>query len=120
MLIAREFSFEAAHFLPAVGPSHKCATLHGHSYRVTLTLSGPVDPRFGWVMDFGELLELVEPLRNMLDHHTLNDIVGLENPTAEHLALWFWGHLDPQVPLVEVKVMETAHSGAIYRGEDAS
>ncbi len=118
MQIQREFSFEAAHSLPRVGPAHKCASVHGHSYTVTVTVQGTVDPTYGWVMDFADLVDLVSPFTKALDHHYLNDIEGLENPTAENLAVWFWRHLASSVPVSEVKVMETAHSGASYHGED--
>jgi 6-pyruvoyltetrahydropterin/6-carboxytetrahydropterin synthase len=55
MEIFREFAFEAAHRLPNVPEGHKCARLHGHSFRVQVHVEGPVDPHLGWVMDFAEL-----------------------------------------------------------------
>jgi len=53
--IFREFRFEAAHRLPLVPEGHKCARLHGHSYRVEIHAGGPVDPRSGWIMDFADI-----------------------------------------------------------------
>lgn len=115
--IFREFTFEAAHRLPHVPPGHKCSRLHGHSYRFTVHISGPVDPEAGWIMDFGELKDRVEPLRQRLDHHYLNDIEGLENPTSEILATWIWNQLKPSLAcLAEVTVRETCTSGCTYRG----
>ncbi|MEO3778253.1 6-carboxytetrahydropterin synthase QueD [Micromonospora sp. B11E3] len=117
MEIFREFTFEAAHRLPNVPEEHKCARLHGHSYRVTVHVSGDVDPHSGWVMDFGDLKKAVEPIRDRLDHYYLNDVPGLENPTSEVLARWIWDRLADSLPLSAVAVRETCTSGCVYRGE---
>lgn len=115
--IWREFTFEAAHRLPHVPPEHKCARLHGHSYRVRLTLRGEVDPHLGWIVDFDRIREAFEPVRLRLDHHYLNEIEGLSNPTSEHLARWIWDRARPALPqLSRVEVMETCTSGARYDG----
>lgn len=118
MEIFREFTFEAAHRLPHVPEGHKCARLHGHSYRVEVHVSGDVAPATGWVMDFGDLKKAFEPLRDELDHRYLNEVAGLENPTSEILARWIWQRLAGQLPLSSVMVRETCASGCIYRGED--
>ena len=55
MEIFKEFTFEAAHRLPKVPPDHKCARLHGHSFKVTLHVQGEVDEQLGWFMDFADL-----------------------------------------------------------------
>src|SRR6478752_2152122 len=88
--IFREFTFEAAHRLPNVPEGHKCARLHGHSYRLSVHVVGPLDPEFGWVMDFGDIKQVVNPVVGELDHYYLNEIAGLENPTSEVLAKWLW------------------------------
>ena len=62
MEIFKEFRIEAAHRLPNVPPGHKCARLHGHSFRVSLHISGPVDPHLGWVCDFADLSAAFAPL----------------------------------------------------------
>ncbi|ONI83408.1 6-carboxytetrahydropterin synthase QueD [Saccharothrix sp. ALI-22-I] len=117
MEIFREFTFEAAHRLPEVPEGHKCARLHGHSYRVTVHVEGPVDERAGWVMDFGDLKTAFKPLEEQLDHHYLNEVEGLENPTSENLAVWIWDCLSPELPtLSAVTVRETCTSGCTYRG----
>ncbi|ROO52283.1 6-pyruvoyltetrahydropterin/6-carboxytetrahydropterin synthase [Micromonospora sp. Llam0] len=118
MEIFREFTFEAAHRLPHVPEGHKCARLHGHSYRVTVHVSGQVGARTGWVIDFGDLKQAFAPVRDQLDHHYLNEIAGLENPTSEVLARWIWQRLAGQLPLSAVAVRETCTSGCVYRGED--
>jgi 6-pyruvoyltetrahydropterin/6-carboxytetrahydropterin synthase len=119
MEIFKEFRFEAAHQLPHVPPDHKCARLHGHSFRVAVHVTGPVDPHSGWVMDFGEISSAFAPLHDQLDHHFLNEIAGLENPTSEHLARWIWRHLRPTLAgLSAVVVYETRSAGCRYTGED--
>lgn len=118
MEIFREFSFEAAHRLPNVPEGHKCARLHGHSYKVIVHVEAPVEPESGWVMDFGDLKRAFKPLEARLDHYYLNDIEGLENPTSEVLARWIWERLTPTLPdLSALTVRETCTSGCTYRGE---
>ncbi|KJV35298.1 6-carboxytetrahydropterin synthase QueD [Luteibacter yeojuensis] len=115
MRIFKTFNIEAAHRLPNVPEGHKCARLHGHSFHVELHVEGPIDPVFGWVMDFGDLKAAFKPLYERLDHNYLNDIAGLENPTSENLARWIFDHLRPDVPLLcKVVVHETCTSGAEY------
>ncbi len=112
-----ELGFEAAHRLPHVPDGHKCARLHGHSFRVALHVSGePIDPQ-GWVMDFAEIRAAAAPVIDRLDHHYLNEIPGLENPTSERLAAWIWDQLvDTLDGLSQVVVRETCTSGCVYRG----
>ena len=118
MRIYKEFKFDAAHRLVKVEPPHKCGRLHGHTFVVEVHLEGEVDPEKGWVLDFNELVEAVDPLIDRLDHSVLNEIEGLENPTSENLARWFWERLRPRLPLLErVVVKESPTSGCIYRGE---
>jgi 6-pyruvoyltetrahydropterin/6-carboxytetrahydropterin synthase len=119
MEIFKEFTFEAAHRLPNVPPGHKCARLHGHSFRVELHVAGPVGRESGWVMDFAEIKVAFQPLYDQLDHTYLNEIDGLENPTSERLARWIWRRLRPRLPgLARVVVRETCTTGCVYAGED--
>ncbi len=116
--IFKEFTFEAAHRLPNVEPGHKCSRLHGHSFRVRVHIDGPLDQQLGWVRDFADLSEPMQPLLEQLDHHYLNEVEGLENPTSERLACWIWEHLQPGLPeLSQVVVQETCTTGCVYRGE---
>ncbi len=113
--ITQGFTFEAAHFLPRVPETHRCRRMHGHSYRVELTLEGPVDEQTGFVVDFFDVESAFAPLLAQLDHHCLNDIAGLENPTAELIAVWIWERTRPLLPLLAgVRVYETALSFADY------
>ena len=121
MDIFKEFSFEAAHRLPNVPAGHKCARLHGHSFKVELHVRGPVLEPTGWVMDFADIKAAFKPLEEQLDHHYLNEIEGLENPTSEVLARWIWQRLRAQLPqLAKVVIRETCTSGCVYEGKEAN
>ena len=118
MEIFEEYAFEAAHRLPNVPAGHKCERLHGHSYRVVVHITGPVDEDAGWVRDFADLTDAMRPILDRLDHYYLNEIEGLENPTSEVLARWIWARLQPAMPeLSQIVVRETCTSGCIFRGE---
>lgn len=70
-------------------------------------------------MDFAEITRAFQPLYDQLDHHYLNEIEDLENPTSENLARWVWRRLKPALPLLsQVVVRETCTAGCVYRGED--
>lgn len=119
MDLVRQFQFEAAHFLPNVPDGHKCARLHGHSFIIELRLRGPLDANLGWVMDFADVKAAFQPLYDQLDHHFLNDIEGLENPTSEVLAIWIWDRMLGSLPLLyAVSVKETCNAGCVYYGPD--
>jgi 6-pyruvoyltetrahydropterin/6-carboxytetrahydropterin synthase len=116
--IFKSFTLESAHRLPNVPAGHKCARVHGHSFRVEIHVRGPLHPELGWVMDFADVKDAFEPLFRQLDHHYLNDVPGLENPSSEHLARWIWQRLQPVLPqLSAVVVHETCTSGARYTGD---
>jgi 6-pyruvoyltetrahydropterin/6-carboxytetrahydropterin synthase len=118
MEIFKEFSIEAAHRLPNVPDGHKCARLHGHSFQVRIAVAGPVGDESGWVLDFAEIKVAFKPLFEQLDHHYLNDIEGLDNPTSENLARWIWQRLKPALPLLSsIQIRETCTSGCVFNGE---
>jgi 6-pyruvoyltetrahydropterin/6-carboxytetrahydropterin synthase len=115
--LTHAFTFEAAHRLPHAPEGHKCRRLHGHSFRVEVTVEGPVDPGTGWFLDYGEIKDAAEPLRARLDHHYLNEIEGLENATSEVLCAWLWERLKPALPsLARVAVEETCTARCEYQG----
>ncbi len=117
MEIFKDFTFEAAHFLPNVPDGHQCKRLHGHSFKLRVFVSGPVTEPTGWVMDFGDLKKSVAPIIDNLDHYYLNEIAGLENPTSENICRWIWNNLKPSLPqLCQLELRETCTSGCIYRG----
>jgi 6-pyruvoyltetrahydropterin/6-carboxytetrahydropterin synthase len=115
--LIREQRFEAAHRLPKVPAGHKCARLHGHSFKIELVVAGLVNPETGWFIDYGDLDALWQPLHDQLDHNYLNEIPGLENPTSENLAHWLWHKLRPSLPSLErVIVHETCDARCEYEG----
>ena len=117
MLLHKQFRFEAAHRLPNVPAGHKCARLHGHSFAVTVWVSGDVGAQTGWVVDFAEITAAFAPLLDQLDHRYLNEIAGLDNPTSEILAMWIWDRLAPTLSgLAQIDVHETCTSGCRYDG----
>ena len=118
MEIFKDFSIEAAHWLPNVPEGHKCRRLHGHSFRIEIHVSGPLDEKLGWLMDFADLKEAFQPIDDQLDHRCLNDIAGLENPTSENLARWIWQRMKLALPaLSKVVIRETCTSGCAYEGD---
>lgn len=117
MLIYKEFSFDAAHYLSKVPPGHKCAVMHGHTYHLKIWLKGNVNEQ-GWVMDFAVVKAAVKHVIDLIDHQCLNTIEGLENPTSEVLVQWLWHKLKPSLPLLhEIELRETPTSGVVYNGE---
>ena len=118
MELKKQFSFDAAHFLPKLPEDHKCRQLHGHTFKVTVTIKGAMGPHTGWIMDFGEMTEKGKRIIDLLDHKKLNDIKGLENPTSENLALWLWDKLKKELPLLyQIDIHESSTSTCVYRGD---
>ena len=115
--LTKEYRFEAAHRLPNVPEGHKCSRLHGHSYKVEISVAGPIDPVTGWLIDFGVIDDAWTELFTRFDHHNLNDVPGLENSTCENIAIYVWRALRPRIaPLSAVTVWETYDSKCTYRG----
>lgn len=78
---------------------------------------GEIDPHTGWLVDFADIKSAFEPLFERLDHRFLNEIAGLENPTAEMLARWIWDRVKPRLPLLsQVTIAETCNARCEYRG----
>jgi 6-pyruvoyltetrahydropterin/6-carboxytetrahydropterin synthase len=108
--LGKTFDFDAAHHLPNVPDGHKCKRMHGHTYRVELMVSGKPDER-GMVCDYAEIAAAWASLHDLLDHRTLNDVPGLENPTTEILTPFILRHLQrtaPTLPWCRVRVYESA------------
>jgi len=115
--LRKTFQFEAAHLLPKLPRTHKCRRLHGHSFRVDIVVAGECDPKLGWLIDYADISAAFKPLWDKLDHHYLNEISGLQNPTSENIARWIWDRLKPRLPLLaEVVVAETCTASCAYRG----
>ena len=88
--LTKDFTFEAAQTLPSAPEGHKCRKMHGHSFKVEVSVEGEVNRESGWVYDHAQIGAAMKPLIAQLDHSYLNDIAGLENPTIEIMAAWFW------------------------------
>lgn len=115
--VIKTFRFEAAHTLPHAPAGHKCRNVHGHSYRVDVHITGPVDAQTGWVLDFADIARAVAPILAELDHHMLNEVKGLPNPTSELVARFLFDRIAPLLPgLLAVTVWESDTSRATYRG----
>lgn len=116
--LVKEFRFEAAHRLPRVPEGHKCARLHGHSFKIELAIAGPVDEQTGWFLDYEDVDRVWAPLYEQLDHRYLNEIEGLDNPTSENLARWLWDRIKPKLEWLErVTVYETCDARCEYEGD---
>jgi 6-pyruvoyltetrahydropterin/6-carboxytetrahydropterin synthase len=115
--LTKSFSFEAAHWLPTFADGHKCRRMHGHSFVVDVIVAGEVPEDAGYLVDYGRIKQAIEPVQKQLDHYVLNEIKGLENPTAENLTRWIWQRLEPVLPLLDtVVVHETCTTACEYRG----
>lgn len=113
--ITRKYELIAGHFLPNVAPTHKCKRPHGHNYEIEISLQGPLSETYEWVMDYWDLDKIVDPILAKLDHQMLNEIIGLENPTAEVIAVWFYHKLEgalramlERIHISKVRVYETS------------
>jgi 6-pyruvoyltetrahydropterin/6-carboxytetrahydropterin synthase len=108
-----EFTFEAAHRLPNVPSDHKCSRLHGHSYTARVYVTGPIDPKAGWIIDFANIKDACKPVIARLDHYYLNDIIN--NPTVEVQLEWLWERIG--LPgLTELTLFEGLTNSATYTG----
>jgi len=118
MRIYKEFFFEAAHFLPSAPPGHPNLRVHGHSFRVRVTVDGEPDEDTGIIVHFDELEAAVAEARDALDHRMLNEIEGLSAPTLERITMWLWDRLHNRLPgLVEIEIArDSCHEGCIYYG----
>jgi 6-pyruvoyltetrahydropterin/6-carboxytetrahydropterin synthase len=116
--LSHQFHFEASHRLSHLGPDNPCYPLHGHSYRVEIVVSGDVDERTGFLIDYADLQRIVLPIIKPLDHTHLNDVPGLTLSTTEHIVHWLWARLKPALPILEeITIRETSATACTYRGE---
>lgn len=104
MKIGKTFRFEAAHQLEGWPTSHQCSRMHGHSYKVDVIISGNVQAD-GAVLDFAIISDV---WRNwifpIVDHHDLNDVLKMENTTAENIAIWMYQKFTKYIDTAQVKV----------------
>lgn len=110
--ISKTFEFSAAHRLDLLPPEHKCSRIHGHGYRVAVTIIAARLDLAGMIIDYAELDPFAAYLRGQVDHRwlgagTLTDDAGAKtepvfdfNPTAENLAAWFRAWVETELPAV--------------------
>ncbi len=120
MTIYKEFTFDSAHKLTRVPAGHKCANMHGHTYRLIVSIHGEPDET-GMLIDYADLAAAVAPIILQVDHQTLNDLHGLENPTTEVVAPWLWRRIHAALPehKMTVELKESSTTGCIYAGPRA-
>lgn len=112
LLVSKDFTFDSAHNLPRY--HGKCEHLHGHTFKIRVTVKAPLDTWSGMAFDFMALKKVVsERVVNVLDHTYLNEIIP--NPSAEYIAIWIWRNL-ADLPMYEIKVWETPTSFITYQG----
>lgn len=117
MLVYKKFNIESARSLPNVSESHPCYQLHGHSFKIIITVKGQMDKHTGFVTDFQEIENAFNPIKKILDHSFLNKIEGLSNPTSENICIWIWDKIESSIPnICEIEIKETDTTGCIYRG----
>lgn len=105
MRIVKSISFDAAHYLDHDPQARPYARLHGHSFVMEVEIAGDPDPTTGWIVDFGDVDEMLKVLRDKIDHRLLNEVEGLERPTLENIAKWAAAQLLPSFPgLASVKI----------------
>lgn len=119
-MVYKDFSFDSAHRLPNVPEGHKCARLHGHTYRVKVWCEGDIGKYDGWVLDYADIAAVVAPVIDELDHRYLNEIEGLPNPTCELIGAWMWDRIKPGLrELCRIEIAETCTAGCVVIGERA-
>lgn len=115
--LKQHFQIEAARFLPHLPKDHPCAHMHGHSFKISLTFKGDLDPVIGWVVDYHYVTQLMKPILAEIDHKVLNDVPGLLNPTSENLSCWIFNKVKVHLSgLTSVNVSETPTTECIYTG----
>ena len=117
MIVYKKFNIESARSLPNVLETHPCYQLHGHSFKIIISVKGQIDKHTGFVTDFQEIENAFNPIKKILDHSFLNKIEGLSNPTSENICIWIWDKIESSIPnICEIEIKETDTTGCIYRG----
>lgn len=119
VLVSKEFTFDSAHHLHIY--EGKCKSLHGHTYKLQLILSGKMDER-GIAIDFTEMKRIAkERILDKLDHRYLNEVLPPMNTTAENMVVWMYEQIEealteegyaPNVRVEEARLWETPTSYA--------
>ena len=115
MIVYKKFHIESARSLPNLPDEHPCSQVHGHSFEIILKVTGELNEKTGFIIDFQEIENSFDPIRKLLDHAYLNNIKGLENPTSENMCKYIWEKVKPEIlGLEEIEIKETQSTGSIY------
>mgnify|MGYP001079074627 CR=1 FL=1 len=117
--VSIEQHFDAAHFLR--GYRGKCEALHGHRFRVVVTVKAAEVDGVGIAYDFVELKQQLGGILSKFDHTCLNEVPPFDkiNPSSENIAATIYNELQPKlagapVSLACVEVWESPQSGVVY------
>ncbi|WP_292732340.1 MULTISPECIES: 6-carboxytetrahydropterin synthase [unclassified Microbacterium] len=114
--ISRDFRFSASHTIEGLPIGHKCARLHGHTYRVSITIEGTTDA-VGMILDFADLDWVGRYLSDTVDHRHLNDVLPF-NPTSELIAQWISLHVRDELREHPARGRLVAISALVSESED--
>lgn len=116
VVLSYEFKMSCGHYLRDQGG--KCVNIHGHNYKVVVTLSGCPDPKTNMLIDTYELKEIFKQfVDDVHDHKILNETMFTENPTMEFMAYFIYWQLKPVLPMLwGITVFETDEGSATYAG----
>ena len=118
MIVYKKFNIESARSIPNLPKTHPCHHIHGHSFKIIISVQGDVNEQNGFVVDFQDIDDAFDPLKKELDHSYLNDIKGLQNPTSENICIWIWNKIQSSLPnIYKIEIKETDSTGCIYKGE---
>jgi 6-pyruvoyltetrahydropterin/6-carboxytetrahydropterin synthase len=115
-------TFAAAHALR--GYKGKCENLHGHNYKVRVTLAGPELDSVGLLYDFVHLKQVIQGVIRLLDHRYLNEMKPFDeiNPSAENISKYIYDETSKQMKkapngatITSITVWETDVTAATYR-----
>tara|TARA_X000001036_G_scaffold60598_1_gene50589 strand:- start:1081 stop:1452 length:372 start_codon:yes stop_codon:yes gene_type:complete len=118
MIVYKKFNIESARSIPNLPKTHPCHHIHGHSFKIIISVKGPVNKQNGFVTDFQDIDDAFSPFKKELDHSYLNNIEGLQNPTSENICIWIWDKIQSSLPnIYKIEIKETDSTGCIYKGE---
>ena len=118
MIVYKKFNIESARSIPNLPKTHPCHHIHGHSFKIIISVKGPVNKQNGFVTDFQDIDDAFNPFKKELDHSYLNNIEGLQNPTSENICIWIWDKIQSSLPnIYKIEIKETDSTGCIYEGK---
>ena len=130
MMITKMFTFDSAHrlFNPKLSDEEnknifgKCFNLHGHTYKLNVSVDGKVNSETGMIINFVDLKRIVtETVLDVLDHKYLNELSEFEGmiTTCENMIIWIWFTLYKELPcLSRLELYETPTSFATLKSDE--